>query len=136
MEVKTAGGYGGAIAAALAVAALLKLFVIDFMIADGRSMLPTIRPGFVLVVNRLAYGWRWPFGSGYALRWAAPKSGDLVVFVAPDGRTAVKRYASTTAAAPDDDFYALGDNAGESWDSRSYGPVPIDAILGKIMGIR
>jgi signal peptidase I len=45
-------GTAHAVAAAFFAALILKLFLVDVMIAEGRSMLPTIRPGTIVVVNR------------------------------------------------------------------------------------
>ncbi|MDR1804329.1 MAG: S26 family signal peptidase, partial [Treponema sp.] len=33
-------------------------------------------------------------------------------------------------------FLALGDNTSQSFDSRSYGPVPNKNIIGKVLGIK
>jgi len=33
-------------------------------------------------------------------------------------------------------FYAEGDNSIVSYDSRSYGPVQTDNIIGKVLGIK
>ncbi len=95
-------------------------------------MLPTIRPGTILLMNRLAYGFRLPFQKGYALRWSAPAPGDIVVFPSPDGVLAVKRVGDADAAR----FMALGDNAGESYDSRQYGPIRVDSVIGNIVGVK
>jgi signal peptidase I len=133
---------GRTILLALFAAVLMKLFLFDFLIADGRSMQPAIKSGTVLIIIRLAYGFRLPGSGKYLLRWRLPKSGDVVVFVTPQGSTAVKRCVellepgnvSKSGAAPR--FIALGDNSVDSYDSRSYGPVPADRILGKVMGIK
>ncbi len=37
------------------------------------------------------------------------------------------------AAVPDDTVFVLGDNRGESVDSRSYGPVPLADIVGRVV---
>ncbi|MDR1308154.1 MAG: signal peptidase I [Treponema sp.] len=111
----------------------VKLFVADLMITQGRSMLPTLRPGSVLVVNKAAYGFRLPLLGMYLLRWSVPRSGDLVVFYTPLGERAVKRcfYVNDGGA-----FFALGDNDLESFDSRSYGLIPVDHILGKVVAVK
>jgi len=94
-------------------------------------MEPTIHSGTVLVVNRLRYGLRFPGQAGYLVRWAAPREGDLVVFYAPSGEIAVKRCGSLTGEGQ---FMARGDNSLQSYDSRSYGPVSVNAIIGKVLG--
>jgi signal peptidase I len=112
---------------------IMKVFLFDFVIADGRSMVPAIRPGTVLVVNRVAYGVRFPWTRKYLLRWSLPKTGDVVIFLTPQGQTAVKRCATVTE---NQEFFALGDNSLESYDSRSYGPVAADSVMGKVIGIK
>ncbi len=121
--------------AAFAAALILKTFAVDFMVAEGRSMTPTIAPGTILVVNKAAYGLHIPFSTRYIFRWRLPRTGDIVVFPSPAGRLAVKRCAFAEGV-PAGYFSAFGDNAVESYDSRNYGPVPVDAVLGKVVGIR
>jgi signal peptidase I len=111
----------------------MKVFLFDFMVAAGPSMTPAIRSGAVLLVVRVAYGFRLPGATGYLLRWSAPKAGDVVVFLTPSGDRAVKRCGVWDG---EDTFFALGDNHRESYDSRFYGPVPVDSILGKVFGIK
>ncbi|MDR2247096.1 MAG: S26 family signal peptidase [Treponema sp.] len=118
---------------AFLAALLMKVFLFDFVIADGRSMVPAIHPGTVLVVNRLAYGIRFPGTGKYLFRWSLPKAGDVVIFLTPQGQIAVKRCGM---AVGKEDFFALGDNSLESYDSRSYGPVSADRVVGKVMGIK
>ena len=96
-------------------------------------MLPTIKPGTVVLVNRAAYGLRNPLSNGYLCRWGRPSVGDIVVFPAPDGLFAVKRFH---AADGEGLFLAFGDNKEESLDSRQYGPIRTDSILGKVMGVK
>ncbi|GHU39747.1 hypothetical protein FACS1894190_05640 [Spirochaetia bacterium] len=129
---------GGQILLAFAAAFVIKIFVVDFIITEGNSMLPVIENGRVLIVNRLAYGIKPPFASIYAVRWAVPQKGDIVVFWTPYGNLAVKRCAEVIAAAEagNGNFFARGDNSAESFDSRSYGPVPQDNIIGKVLGIK
>ncbi|MDR2923639.1 MAG: signal peptidase I [Treponema sp.] len=116
---------------AFLAAVLIKLFLLDFIIAEGNSMEPAIRSGSVLVVNRMQYGLRFPGQQGYLLRWAAPRQGEVVVFYTPSGSIAVKRCSSREEAGV---FMAQGDNSLRSYDSRSYGPVSVDATIGKVLG--
>ncbi|MDR0662930.1 MAG: signal peptidase I [Spirochaetaceae bacterium] len=121
------------IIAALSAACMLKIFFFDFMITQGESMSPTIQTGAVLVINRLAYGFKPPLYKKYLYRWALPDKGNIIVFYTPAGDLAVKRCAEVLG---DGRFVALGDNSLESYDSRSYGPVPLDNILGSVIGIK
>jgi len=114
---------------AIAAALVLKLFFFDFIIAQGHSMEPAIHDGTVLIISRLRYGIRFP-SSKYLIRWAQPKEGDVVVFLSPMGDLAVKRCV----LVEDNSFYAHGDNSIASYDSRAYGYVPFENIIGKVLG--
>jgi signal peptidase I len=116
---------------AFLAAVLIKLFLVDFIIAEGNSMEPAIHSGSVLVINRMQYGIRFPGQQGYLIRWAAPRQGEVVVFYTPSGSIAVKRCSSQDEAGV---FMAQGDNSLRSYDSRAYGPVSADATIGKVLG--
>ena len=120
-----------AVMLALATAFILKLFIFDFIIAQGNSMEPAIKNGAVLIVSRLRYGIRLPWRQEYLIRWSSPREGDVVVFYTPTGELAVKRCISLTEWGS---FFAQGDNNLTSYDSRSYGPVSSDNIIGKVLG--
>lgn len=78
---------------ALVMAASIKTLVVDLVIVRGESMLPTIGSGTVALVARCAYGIRIPFMERYAVLWAEPAPGDIVLVSATDrqSRRAVKR---------------------------------------------
>ena len=122
---------GKAVIFALIATTFIKLFLFDFIITEGDSMYPAIQNGSVLIVNRLQYGFRFPGQSGYLIRWGAPKQGDIVVFYTPCGNLAVKRSSLLSGG---EKFLAYGDNSIYSYDSRSYGPVPVDNTIGKVLG--
>jgi signal peptidase I len=122
---------GRTILAAFVVALFIKVFAFDFMITQGDSMLPTLKNGRVLVINHLAYGLRLPWNGVYVCRWALPRTGDVIVFFTPLGELAVKRC--TQMLEDDLHFIATGDNSVQSYDSRSYGPVPVANITGKAL---
>ena len=127
------GTVGRAIIWAFATALLIKIFVIDFMIAEGHSMFPIIKPGKILPVCKTYYGLRLPGSLNYIIQWKTPKKGDVLVFYTPHGDIAVKRCGEVL---PGELFLALGDNSSQSFDSRSYGPVPNKNIIGKVLGIK
>jgi signal peptidase I len=120
-----------AVLLALAAAFILKLFFFDFIIAQGHSMEPAIENGAVLIVSKLRYGLRLPWQQGYLVNWAKPKPGEVVVFYTPTGELAVKRCIESNEWGS---FYFEGDNENASYDSRSYGAVHVDNIIGKVLG--
>lgn len=87
-------------------------------VVRGRSMAPGLREGDRLLVR---YGVR-------------PRPGDLVVARFPDGTVAVKRAveerSTRTGTAG---WWLLGDNPGESVDSRHRGVVGADAVLAVVL---
>ena len=93
-------------------------------LVEGPSMEPAYRDGERLVVNRYAY------------RRRRPAVGDVVVLRDPDdsGRYLLKRIVK----APDGidpgprRVYVLGDNRNASRDSREFGPVGRDRIIGRV----
>jgi len=122
-----------AILLAFAAALLIKVIILDFVVAEGYSMQPAIQPGRMLLVCRVFYGLRLPGVQGHLVWWRNPRPGDVVVFTTPAGEVAVKRLAESL---PGGMFFALGDNALHSYDSRNYGPVPKDNIVGRVLGVR
>ncbi|RMG20435.1 MAG: signal peptidase I [Deltaproteobacteria bacterium] len=64
----------------------------DHYYVPSGSMLPTVEEGDHLVVNKLAYGFRIPFTTVYAIEWSAPKPGEVVVLESPEnGNVLLKR---------------------------------------------
>jgi signal peptidase I len=58
--------------------------VVEIAPVTGPSMEPTLNPGDRLVVNKMAYGFRFLPFSHRALRAKTPRRGDLIVFPNPD----------------------------------------------------
>jgi len=96
-------------------------------------MLPAIKPGSLVIVNKAAYGFRIPFSNVYILRWSSPKPGDIVVFYTPEKERAVKRCQSISSGGA---VFAQGDNELESLDSRYYGYISPEKILGRVVVIK
>lgn len=140
----------------IAIAAVIKYFIIGSTIVEGPSMEPTFKTGDMLFVNKISF------------MVDKVKKGDSVQFHNPrnDGRDFIKRviavegdtveivddrvyvngeklkeeYTSTNGlTTPDmetkwtiekDEVFVLGDNRPKSDDSRSFGPIKKDSIVG------
>lgn len=85
----------------------------------GGSMLPLLADGAEVLVDPNAYGDR------------SPTEDDVVVAYHPDraDRSIVKRIV---AVLPDSTCILIGDNATASTDSRQFGAIPFDRIIGKV----
>jgi inner membrane protease subunit 1 len=86
---------------------------------EGESMTPSIAPGERVLVNKAAY---W-FGR--------PREGDLVVLRDPRDR---HRLLIKRIDAPAGEFawHVRGANEAASTDSRHFGPVPRELLVGKV----
>ncbi len=87
-------------------------------------MAPTLRPGQLVLVAR-------------GLR---PRAGDIVVVEGPNGVEMVKRVSAGPGdeAMPGwilgpDEWLVLGDNREASTDSREFGALPTEAIIGRVV---
>lgn len=88
-------------------------------VVSGDSMIPTLQPGDTLVINRFAY------------RHSPPKPGDILVF--RDPRTQILAVKRVRALAEDQYIYLTGDNQAESVDSRHFGAIRGDMVVGKVL---
>lgn len=85
----------------------------------GASMLPELKAGDEVLVNRRAY------------RHQPPRVGDIVLLYHPHqpGLKMIKRVVAVTA---DGRCRVQGDNPAESSDSRHFGSVLFEDILGRV----
>lgn len=68
--------------------------VLNWYVIPSVSLLPTLKVGDHVVINKLSYGIMLPFMETRLLSWAQPQRGDIVVFKAPEsenGLTLIKR---------------------------------------------
>ncbi len=95
-------------------------------------MLPHYRGGEVVVLVKAAYGLR-GFAGRYAIRWGQPREGDVVAAVRPDnGERVIKRIGEIRGEKESPLYFLVGDNGLESIDSRDFGPLPLNDIIGKV----
>ncbi len=90
-----------------------------FKIAD-KSMEPNFKQGDYVLVNKLSYIFK------------NPSKGDVVIVKHPHekGRFLIKRVLLVTDS---DEYYVIGDNKDYSQDSRHFGSVKKDMIIGNIL---
>jgi len=77
------------------------------------SMIPTMKIGDHLFVNKLAFGFRLPFIKNEVKTWSDPKRGDIVIFDPPldNGKIYVKRIVGVPGdkiTVKDKNFYVNG----------------------------
>ncbi|MCX7024402.1 MAG: signal peptidase I [Spirochaetes bacterium] len=150
------------VAVAISVALLVKSTVIDLAVVDGTSMEPLLSKGSIVLVVRCAFGIRLPVLGRYILRWHGPAADSVVAAEGPHGKI-VKRVFATgpavitiaggglstgdgrrvpqAAGGPEagsilvgpGEVFLVGTNPFESVDSRTYGPLPIEKILGTVI---
>ncbi len=89
------------------------------MRVTGASMQPLLQSGEEILIDLNAY------------QKAAPEIGDIIVAFHPYRLNfpVVKRIVSIK----NQDFFLQGDNTVESIDSRSYGAIKLDRIIGKVI---
>ena len=143
------------------VMALVLYFLIDSVVARVQvqkvSMVPTLVPGEVLLVNKLAY----TFGEieyGNIITFHYPiepdldyvkrvigKPGDEIVVKNGDvwvnGQLLFEPYISAAPEyegvwqVPSDGLFVLGDNRNPSADSHIWGFVPVENVIGKVFAV-
>jgi nickel-type superoxide dismutase maturation protease len=80
---------------------------------SGLSMAPALQPGDRILV------WR----------TSSVRSGDIVA--TPDPRQPARLVLKRVAEVGHEGVFLLGDNPGQSTDSRQFGPVPVTSVQGK-----
>ncbi len=82
-KAKFGDGFFSFFGAILAILTLRWLLFEPFVIPSG-SMIPTLLVNDHILVNKMAYGIRWPFSKSWIVEFNGPKRGDIVVFRAVD----------------------------------------------------
>ena len=77
---------------------LFRSCILNWYLIPSGSMLPTLKIGDHVVVNKLSYGFMLPFMETRILSWEKPKKGDIVVFQGPSSegsQVLIKRIVAT-----------------------------------------
>ncbi len=168
--------YIEALLIALCLALFVRSFVVEAFTIPSGSMEPTLLIGDYLLVNRLSYVMKVPFGDTVLLNLGAPQYGDTIVFRYPadHSKDFIKRLIGKEGdtieirdkivyvngskirdsnarfadhdiipgqsserdnfgpvTVPKDSFFVMGDNRDNSLDSRFWGFVKRDELVGK-----
>lgn len=139
---------------ALLIFLLIRVVLQNFRI-EGYSMEPNLHQGQYLIVNKAVYKWLHPPQRGDIVVFEYPRAPDrdfIKRVIGLPGETIEIRGGSVYidgipldepylpqptngSVGPrnlgDNEFFVLGDNRDNSSDSRSWGPLPQDNIIGK-----
>lgn len=97
-------------------------------VVAGPSMEPTLRPGDRVIVDVWTYRQRRPRpGEVAVLRGAGPGQAHLVKRVVPAPDPTRARSGGQAG------LWVEGDNPGRSLDSRRFGPVPAERLVGRVV---
>lgn len=113
------------------IVVLFRTFVAQPFIVNGASMQPTFENGDYLIVDELTY------------RLREPKKGEVVVFRFPlePSKFFIKRIIGIPGEKVDingkevtlnnDEYFVMGDNRAKSFDSRRWGALKKDLLVGR-----
>ncbi len=137
----------------------IRVFIAQPFIVSGSSMDPTFKNGEYLIVDEISYRFEEPVRgdvvifkypndpSKYFIKRIIGLPGETVSIsgnsvqikneTSPDGITLDETYLShltlsrTDVTLADDEYFVMGDNRTASSDSRIWGPLPRDLIIGR-----
>jgi signal peptidase I len=110
---------------------LLRSFVVEpFRIPSG-SMMPTLLVGDFILVNKFAYGLRWPVLNTKFWQNDEPKRGDVVVFRFPSDETT--DYIKRVVGIPGDEVYYRDKTV--YINGEPMGQIPLGTYTGEGSGI-
>ena len=118
----------------LIVVILLNAYVVTYFQVDGMSMSPTLHSGQLVGVNLLAYSTQKPkIGDVVIIQYAGDSHISFVKRISGIPGSVV-RYQNKEQILESDSYFVEGDNRSFSTDSRTFGPINLQQIIGKVIG--
>lgn len=106
---------------------VLRIFVFDVVKVKGNSMYPTLNNNDIVVVNKLAQiqnndiiVLKNPIAKGYIIKRVIKSSGNYIY------------YKNKKIILKNNEFFVMGDNRNQSTDSRNFGIINLDMIVGVV----
>ncbi len=107
----------------------IRIWIAQPFIVHGSSMIPNFENGDYLIIDEISYQFR------------RPERGEVIVFRYPKDPSQffIKRVAGLPGdkigniTLTDDEYFVLGDNTLASSDSRFWGPVKSNLIIGRAL---
>ena len=146
-----------AVALVVLIALPVRAYVAEPFAIPSESMAPTLRPGDHVLVEKLSYRFgsprrgdlvvfRSPDGGVLAVKRIVGLAGDRVAIedglLAIDGHVQREPYVDHATVdsvffgpvvVPRGDVFVMGDNRADSHDSRDYGAVPRQSLIGRVL---
>jgi signal peptidase I len=140
--------YGKAILFAVALALIIRSFVVQAFHIPSGSMLPTFLEGDRVLVSKFSYGIRNPFSNKILIETGSPSRGDVVIFKFPKDTSVdfVKRVMGLpgeTVEVREGEVFIDGAKVDDPWGhydgragmpTRNYGPVRVPEGMYFMMG--
>jgi signal peptidase I len=105
----------------------LKSSLAEWNYIPSASMVPSLLPGDLVWVNKLAYDLKVPFTTWHLAEWGDPQRGEVAVFYSPaDGTRLVKRVIGL----PGDVIESRQDRLYVNGAALAYAPAPAARVLG------
>ena len=127
---------------------LIKLFVVGTVRVNGNSMYPTLKNNDIMILNKISYYFKnierfdivvVKYKDHYIIKRVIGLPGEVVEYkdnkLYIDGRKIKDRYNSVNQEdfiknLDKDEYFVMGDNRGDSLDSRIVGPIDKKEIMG------